>query len=214
MKKKKKSKKVSMTQQTQKQKVIINVGTRTAFRNPKKRRPPVPQNTVYRVTPVAQPNFQSIGDRIAETAEMNRLATRVKGLESNLLSAREATAGTPIKEEPGPSLASLQTPARPLPQLRPTNAEPSDRPNLDALERVARAKLKVKAGKANTNSVILTRPKDDNFKSMQEYQEALKSIGSDSPNMQPIRRFMARDTAGQRDTFAKLFETGSQSKLD
>ena len=92
MKTKKIKKKKTITQK-QKQTVTVNIGTRPAFRTPKRRTPP-PQPTnpqvIYKVTPVSQPNFQSIGERVAELAEVNKLASRVRGLESTLSSARAA----------------------------------------------------------------------------------------------------------------------------
>ena len=99
-KKIKKKAKKAITQK-QKQIVTVNIGSRPAFRTPKRRRPPQPTanpQVIYKVTPVSQPNFQSIGERVAELAEVNKLASRVRGLESTLSSAREAE-GLRVKPE-------------------------------------------------------------------------------------------------------------------
>ena len=78
--------------QKQQQNVVVNIGTRPAFRNPKQRRVPPPKpviQTVFKVTPVSQPGFQSIGDRIVERDAMqNRLSSQVQKLEPTLDSAR------------------------------------------------------------------------------------------------------------------------------
>lgn len=98
-KKIKKKTKKAITQK-QKQIVTVNIGSRPAFRTPKRRTPPqqgYPQ-VIHKVTPVSQPNFQSIGERVAEVAEVNKLASRVRGLESTLSSARAAE-GLRVKPE-------------------------------------------------------------------------------------------------------------------
>jgi hypothetical protein len=87
-----KPKKRKVTQnQKQQQNVVVNIGTRPAFRNPKQRRVPPPKpvvQTVFRTTPVSQPGFQSIGDRIVERDIQNRLSSQVQKLEPTLDSAR------------------------------------------------------------------------------------------------------------------------------
>lgn len=221
----KKKKKNKSIKQQQKQTVIVNIGSRR--QREKRRASHVPVQPIYKVTPVSQPNFQSIGEKLVEREQMNKLISSVSQHEPTLDSARQS-AGKAAKAREARNEKTPEPPSPPVAAVAIPRAVQSAGPSLDrptvssrgktkdsivSLENATREKLKGAANVNNTRTVVLLRPRDDNFQEVQEYTSTLRGYVNGTGNLESVRPYVKQTTLGQRKTFTALFDKSRQLKI-
>jgi hypothetical protein len=220
----KKKKKNKSIKQQQKQTVIVNIGSRR--QREKRRASHVPVQPIYKVTPVSQPNFQSIGEKLVEREQMNKLISSVSQHEPTLDSARQS-AGKAAKAREARNEKTPEPPSSPVAAVAIPRAVQSAGPSLSrptvssrgktkdsivSLENATREKLKG-AANADKRTVVLLRPRDDNFQEVQEYTSTLRGYVNGTGNLESVRPYVKQTTLGQRKTFTALFDKSRQLKI-